>query len=147
MGTINRYERTTAMAELKGLSGNWVRFTHLAQEMVADPDSFFTKHSVKTSDFACPQGVHDALERGRKLGEAMNLSCAEADAAQLPLPEAVKKLRGTVAQHFGSDFIAETTPFGLLFKERAKPSSDLALAITGTGSCTFCKDNDSPDVD
>jgi len=135
------------MAELKGLSANWVRFPHLAQELMADPDAFLNNHPVKTSDFACPPGVHEALERGRKLGEAMGKTCAASDAANLSLPEAVKNLRDTVQAQFGPDFVAETTPFGLLFKERAKPSSDLSLAITGTGSCTFCKDNDSPDVD
>jgi len=135
------------MAELTGLTGNWARFGHLAQEMMQDPDGFFKKYPVQTKEFACPASVHDAIERGRKLGEAMNASCAEADAANMPLPAAVKQLGSVVAKHFGADFIAEAIPFGILFKERAKPTSNVSVFITGTGSCTFCKDSDSPDVD
>jgi len=135
------------MAQLTGLTGNWIRFGHVAQELVNDPDGFLKKYPVKTEDFACPAEVHQAIERGKKLGDAMSASCAEADAAKLPLPEAVKKLRTVVASHFGSDFIAQSIPFGILFKERAKPTSNVSVFITATGSCTFCKDSDSPDVD
>ena len=134
------------MAKLRGLSPDhtWVKKPDTAQEMLRDPDKFFQNNPVKAQDYACPPETHQALERGRLLGEAIKASCSAATAAKLTQPEAVKRLRDTVAQHFGQDFVAESVPYGILFKERA---TGAAAAVTGTGSCTFCADNDSPDVD
>lgn len=135
------------MAKLKGLTGDWVRFPHLAAELIADPTAFLKKFPMKTEDYACPKEVHDAIDRGRELGDAISTTCEETDAKKLPLPQAVEALRTTVAKHFGDDFIAEAIPFGILFRERSPKTGGVSIAVTGTGSCTFCKDNDSPDVD
>lgn len=135
-------------ATLQGLTGDWVRHPHIAQDLFDNPDQFLATRKVKIEDYACPKEVHTALDRGAKLGKAMAATCADTDSKNFALPKAVKALRKTVAEHFGEDFIAESIPFGVLFKERAKiDSSGKNLAITGTGTCTFCKDNDSPDVD
>lgn len=136
------------MAKLHGLTGDWIRFPHVAQELMNDPDAFLTKNPVKTEDFACPHEAHEALKRGVVLGEAMMATCDESEAKKVSLPDSLKALRATAAQHFGDDFIAETIPFGILFRERAQvEDAAKGLSFTGTGSCTFCKDNDSPDFD
>lgn len=134
---------------VRGLVGDWVRFPHVAQDLMKDPDAFFKQHEIKESDWVCPPEVHEALERGRKLGEAVKASCTHSEKNKLSLPEHAKELKKAVEGVFGKDFIAETIPFGLLFKERAKSSSggSVGAFITATGSCTFCTDSDSPDVD
>lgn len=137
------------MARLKGLSPEheWVKSPNLAQELLDAPDEFFSKRSVKTEDYACPKEVHDALDRARAMGKEMESTCADSTAKSLSRADAAKALRATVEKHFGKDFVAETMPYGILFKERANAATASGLAITGTGSCTFCSDNDSPDVD
>lgn len=135
------------MATLKGLTGDWVRFPHFAQDIMTDPDGFLARHPVKTEDFACPQEVHTALARGAVLGEAIASTCAQSEKSRLSLADSIKALRNTVASHFGKDFIAESIPFGILFKERVSADAKVGAFFTGTGSCTFCKDNDSPDTD
>lgn len=134
------------MARLNGLhqTHDWVRQRNAAEELLADPDAFLARHLVRVADYTCPREVHDALERGKRLGMALSQQCAASEAAALALADTVREMRRTVAQHFGEDFVAETIPFGILFKERATEANAM---ITGTGSCTFCKDNDSPDVD
>ena len=78
----------------------------------------------------------------------MASTCSDSETNNLSLADSLAALKKTVSANFGEDFIAETIPFGILFKERAKVStSNMSPFITGTGSCTFCKDNDSPDVD
>lgn len=138
------------MAKLQGLHSEheWVKSQNLAQELMDSPKEFFEKNQVKTEDYACPHEAHEALDRARALGQAMESTCNDSTTNKLSRADAAQALRETVATHFGDDFVAETIPYGILFKERVKPATANALAPpTGTGTCTFCSDNDGPDID
>ena len=121
-------------------SSQWPQSPDLAQQLFDDPDTFLATHEVGLDELACPQDVLDAIERARALTKAMATMLAKSRREDLPLPEIVKSMRATVAQHFGEDFVAEAVPFGFRFKERVR-AEDLGLVVGATIECTNpCKD-------
>lgn len=106
--------------------------------LLADPREWLRRHGLSESDVACTDDAHAALERAEKVAMKAN------ELKDLPLLEALPRLRDLAALVWDGDVEVERIPFGVMVAQRPTVPQvpiidDNPEKKTATGSirCTF----------
>jgi hypothetical protein len=103
----------------------------LLKELLRNPRSVFERLGVDDGALRCPEEVHSAYARAKRIAEEVEAL------GDIGLTEALPRIADVARRKLGDDYSVDKVPFGLLFREQVPDRQNMDWTATATFECVF----------